>query len=159
MIGRTIGRFVVIEKLGEGGMATVWKARDSLLDRCVALKAIIPALSEDPDVRRRFHHEAEVATRLDHPGIAPVYESGSEDGVTYLVMAFIDGETLDARLSRGLMPLPAALDMIRSAARALGYAHDQGAVHRAACDGAARGFTSDMRSSTPKQVSRSAVAR
>ncbi len=130
MIGRTIGRFVVIEKLGEGGMATVWKARDSLLDRSVALKVIIPALSEDPDVRRRFHHEAEVATRLDHPGIASVYGSGSEDGVTYLAMACIDGETLDARLARGLMPLTAAIDMIRAAADALGFAHDQGVVHR-----------------------------
>ena len=130
MIGRTIGRFVVIDKLGEGGMATVWKARDSLLDRCVALKVITPALSEDPDVRRRFHHEAEVASRLDHPGIASVYQSGTEDGVTYLAMACIDGETLDARLARGLLPISAALDMIRSAADALGFAHDQGVVHR-----------------------------
>jgi len=130
MIGRTIGRFVVLEKLGEGGMATVWKARDVLLDRVVALKVITPALAEDPDVRRRFHHEAGLASRLDHPGIASVYASGTEDGVTYLAMACIDGETLDARLARGRLPIALARDIARAAANALGFAHDQGVIHR-----------------------------
>jgi len=130
MIGRTVGRFVVLEKLGEGGMATVWKARDTLLDRVVALKVITPVLAEDPNVRRRFHHEAELAARLDHPGIASVYASGTEDDVTFLAMACIDGETLDARLSRGRLPIEAAVEVVCAAANALAHAHAQDIVHR-----------------------------
>lgn len=130
MVGQRIGRFRVLEKIGEGGMATVWKAHDELLDRIVALKVLAGSLTDTPDARRRFRHEAEVASRLDHSAIAPVYASGVDGDVAYLTMAFIDGETLSERLACRLPPIHETVEIVRVAATALGYAHGLGIVHR-----------------------------
>ena len=130
MIGRRIGRFVIAAPLGRGGMASVWRARDELLGREVALKVLSESLATHEDARRRFRHEAHVAARLDHPGVAAVYESGEADGFTFIAMSLIDGETVSERLERSLLPVAEALRIASVTAAALGYAHGTGVVHR-----------------------------
>lgn len=130
MIGRRIGRFRVLAKLGEGGMATVWKAHDELLDRTVAVKVLAESLADSPEAKKRFRHEAEVAARLTHPGIAEIIASGDADGVTYLAMSYIDGETLSQRIAARLLPIREAVEIVAVAGTAIAHAHGQGVVHR-----------------------------
>jgi len=131
VIGRRLGRYLVTDAIGRGGMASVWRARDELLGRDVALKVLAESLRAEPEARRRFRHEAEVAASLHHPSVAPVFGSGEEpDGTTWLAMELIEGETLAERLSRSLLPVPEAVRIVALAARALGHAHAHGVVHR-----------------------------
>lgn len=130
MVGRRLGRFTIRALLGQGGMASVWRARDELSGRDVAVKVLAEALATSPDACRRFRREAEIAALLDHPSIAPVYDTGEQDGCVYLAMAMIDGKTLAERLTQGLPPLASALRTLALAAEALGYAHGRGVLHR-----------------------------
>ena len=130
MIGRPFGRFRITGKLGQGGMATVWKAEDGLLGRPVALKLLSETLMGSPDARRRFLHEAETARLLDHPGIAAVHDAGETDGVAWLAMEYVEGETLSERITQRLMPLEEAVRIVCEAAAALSHAHARGVVHR-----------------------------
>ena len=130
MIGGRVGRYRILAPLGEGGMATVWRARDELLGHEVALKILADALANSTEARRRFRHEGDVGASLDHPGVAAVYESGESDGVTFIAMALVDGETIAERLQRSLIPVPEAQRIAIVAAAALGYAHTRGVVHR-----------------------------
>ncbi len=130
MIGRQLGRFTVTAPLGEGGMATVWRARDELLRRTVALKVLREHLAGLPEARRRFLHEARSASLLDHPGIVGVYDFGEAEGTAYIAFALVEGETLSARVARSLLPLPEAVRIVAEAAAALGHAHACGVVHR-----------------------------
>ncbi len=128
--GAQVGPYQILEQLGQGGMATVYKAYHPALDRYVALKALHPAFMEDPNFLERFRREARVVARLDHPNIVPVYDFSEHEGRPYLVMKFVEGETLKARLQRG----PLGLDEIGQIAEAVGaaltYAHEQGVLHR-----------------------------
>lgn len=130
MPGAQVGPYQILEQLGQGGMATVYKAYHPALDRYVALKALHPAFMEDPNFLERFRREARVVARLDHPNIVPVYDFSEHEGRPYLVMKFVEGETLKARLQRG----PLTLDEIGRIAEAVGaaltYAHEQGVLHR-----------------------------
>jgi serine/threonine protein kinase len=99
--GETIGPYVLLEQLGQGGMAAVFKAYHPALDRHVALKVLHPAFSHEPDFLARFRREAQVVARLEHSNIVPVYDFAEYEGRPYLGMKFIDGETLRARLGRG----------------------------------------------------------
>ena len=131
MRGR-VGRYDVIEKIGQGGMGVVYKAYDSQLDRLVAIKLLRPdgALNDD-ERRRRLLIEARAAAALDDPSIATVYEIGeTDDGDVFLAMAFYDGETLESRLARGPLPLDETLRIARETARGLGVAHARGITHR-----------------------------
>lgn len=130
MEARRVGRFRIDGPLGKGGMATVWRAEDELLGRTVALKLLADDLAESPSARRRFGHEAEIATMLDHPAIAPVYAHGEDDGVAWIAMRLVEGETLAARIARAPLPVDEALRMAADVADALGYAHALGVVHR-----------------------------
>ena len=130
MIGRRIDRFRILEQIGRGGMATVWKARDELLGRLVAIKVLDESLASTPRARRRFRREAEVAAQLEHPAIVPVYEAGAADDIAYLVMKLVDGETLAQRIARRLAPVDDALRVAEAAVDALGYAHARGVIHR-----------------------------
>lgn len=130
MAERRIGRFRIVAPLGKGGMASVWRAEDELLGRTVALKLLADDLAGSESARRRFRHEAEIATMLGHPAIAPVFGHGEDDGATWIAMALIDGETVSARLGRELPPPAEALRIALAAAEALGYAHARGVVHR-----------------------------
>jgi len=130
MIGQSIARYRIVEHLGDGGMASVWKAEDPLLGRMVALKLLAPALAASAEARRRFRREAELAQMLDHPAIARVLDSGEADQGPWIAMSLLTGETLAARMRRGLLPVPEIREVAAAVASALGYAHSRGILHR-----------------------------
>ena len=123
-------RYLIERELGRGGMAVVYLARDQKHERPVALKVLQPELCHSLQTQR-FLHEIKLSASLTHPHIVPVYDSGSRDGQLYYVMAYIDGESLRARLNREKrLQLEEALKVAREVADALDYAHAQGAIHR-----------------------------
>ncbi len=128
--GENVGSYRIVEKLGQGGMATVYKAYHPSLDRYVALKVLHPAFLEDPNFLARFQREARIVARLDHPHIVPIYDFAEHQGQPYLVMRFIEGETLKARLQRGRLDAEETLRVLEAVGSALTYAHRQGILHR-----------------------------
>ena len=128
--GETVGPYRVIEQLGQGGMATVYKAYHPALDRYVALKVLHPAFREDASFLMRFQREAKVIAKLEHPHIVPIYDYAEHLGQPYLVMKFIEGETLKARLARGPLAPDEALRILQAVGAALTHAHRQGILHR-----------------------------
>lgn len=128
--GENIGPYRIIEKLGQGGMATVYKAYHAALDRYVAVKVMHPAFKEDPGFAERFRREARIVAKLDHPHIVPVYDFSEHEGTPYLVMRYIEGKTLKARLQEGPLSNEEILHIIKLAAEALSYAHREGVLHR-----------------------------
>ena len=125
-----LGVFDIESFVGAGGMGEVYKARDTRLDRHVAIKVLSPDAATDPRGRARFAHEARAIARLSHPRICALHEMGHQDGVDFLVMEYLEGETLAARLRKGPMPLTQALRTAVEIAEALAAAHAQGIVHR-----------------------------
>ncbi len=99
MIGTTLSHFRITDKLGEGGMGEVWLAEDTRLGRNVALKILPPERGESEDRRRRFEDEARAASALNHPGIAHIYDVGEADGIHFIAMEHVDGESLDQRMA------------------------------------------------------------
>ena len=130
MIGRVISHYEILAKLGEGGMGVLYKARDSRLDRLVALKILRPDKVKDPERRRRFVLEARAASALNHPHIVTVYDIGETDGVHFIAMEHVEGTTLADRIGRRGLPLPDALRHAAQIADALAQAHAKGIVHR-----------------------------
>lgn len=131
MTGRIVSHYRLLEKLGEGGMGTVYKAEDTKLKRIVALKFLSQQSTQDEGAKRRFLREAQAAAALDHPNICTVYEVGeTDDGRLFLAMACYTGETLRERLSQGSLPLPDAVRIALEAAVGLTHAHAKGIVHR-----------------------------
>ena len=130
MIGTTLSHYKIIEKLGQGGMDEVYLAEDSRLDRKVALKILPEHLSEKAELRERFEREARAVSSLNHPHICTLYDIGEQDGIHYLVMEHLVGETLEARLAKGALPLEQTLEYAIQIADALDKAHRQGVVHR-----------------------------
>ncbi|HVN53617.1 MAG TPA: serine/threonine-protein kinase [Anaerolineaceae bacterium] len=128
--GETVGPYQILAQLGLGGMASVYKAYHVALDRTVAIKALHPAFLEDPNFYARFQREARVVARLEHPNIVPIYDFSEDEGRPYLVMKFIEGETLKARLERGPLPWEELLRVVDAVGSALCYAHRQGILHR-----------------------------
>ena len=131
MIGKTISHHRILEKLGEGGMGVVYKARDTHLDRFVALKILPPEKVADPDRKRRFVQEAKAASSLNHPHIVTVYDIDEADGVHFVAMEYVPGRTLDQLIPRHGMRLNEALKTSVQMADALAAAHAAGIVH---CD-------------------------
>ena len=129
-IGENVGPYRIIAQLGSGGMATVYKAYHAALDRYVAIKVMHAAFKEDPNFLARFQREARIVARLEHPHIVPVYDFNEHEGQPYLVMRFIEGDTLKARLQAGPMTIPQVTDILRPVCQALAYAHDQDVLHR-----------------------------
>ena len=133
MIGRTLSHYEILEKIGSGGMGDVYKARDVRLDRTVAVKVLPERFAESAERRERrerFHREARAISQLNHPHICTLYDVGSEDDVDYLVMEYIEGETLAERLKRGSLPLEKALEYGIQIADGLDNAHRARIVHR-----------------------------
>ena len=130
MIGNTLSHYKIIEKLGQGGMGEVYLAEDSRLDRKVALKILPQHLSDRAELRERFEREARAVSSLNHPHICTLYDIGEQDGIHYLVMEHLVGETLEARLAKGALPLEQTLEYAIQIADALDKAHRQGVVHR-----------------------------
>lgn len=128
--GENVGPYRVMSRLGQGGMATVYKAYHPALDRCVAIKVLHPAFMEDPNFLARFQREARVVAKLDHPNIVPIYDFADHAGQPYLVMKFIDGETLKARLPQTGLPSEKCVPLVEAVGSALAYAHDRGILHR-----------------------------
>jgi serine/threonine-protein kinase len=125
-----LGPYEVLGLIGAGGMGEVYRARDTRLDRTVAIKILPAELSADPDRRTRFEREARAVAALSHPHICTLYDIGTHDGTTYLVMEHLAGETLAQRLTRGPLPVAQALDLAAQIADALDAAHKHGIIHR-----------------------------
>ena len=128
--GENVGSYRVMEKLGRGGMATVYKAYHANLDRYVALKVLHPAFLEDPNFLARFQREARLVAKLEHPNIVPVYDFAEHDEQPYLVMKYIEGETLKAYLNRGRLSVEQIWNVVESVGAGLGHAHKEGILHR-----------------------------
>ena len=128
--GARLGPYEVTVLLGAGGMGEVYKATDTRLDRVVAIKVLPSQVAGDPHFRARFEREARTLGSLHHAHICPIHDVGSADGVDYLVMEYLDGETLADRLRSGRLPLAAALTIAIEIADALDTAHRAGVVHR-----------------------------
>ena len=129
-VGDNVGPYKIIEQLGQGGMATVFKAYHASLDRYVALKALHPAFGEDATFATRFQREARVVAKLEHPYIVPVYDYAQHEGRPYLVMKYIEGDTLKARLNKGPLTSDEIDKVVDSVGAALAHAHKQGILHR-----------------------------
>ena len=128
--GARLGPYEIVAALGAGGMGEVYKARDTRLDRVVAIKVLPDALRADPRFRERFDREARTISQLTHPHICTLHDVGDHEGCAFLVMEFLDGETLAARLGRGPIALADALHLATEIADALAAAHRAGIVHR-----------------------------
>ncbi len=128
--GCRLGPCEVLSLLGKGGMGEVYLARDTRLDRQVALKVLPAEVTQDPERLRRFVREAKAASALEHPNIATIYELGESAGVHYIVMEYVKGESLEARIRKGRLSLGEILDISTQVADALDEAHRQGITHR-----------------------------
>jgi eukaryotic-like serine/threonine-protein kinase len=129
-LGTKLGPYEIVAPLGAGGMGEVYRARDTRLNRTVAIKILPANISTDPVAKQRFEREAKTISRLNHPNICALYDVGSQDGVDYLVMECLEGETLAKRLENGALPLCEVLKIGREMAEALDKAHRNGMVHR-----------------------------
>jgi serine/threonine protein kinase len=129
LVGQTFDRYHILEQLGEGGMAVVYKAYDSHLDRAVAVKVILPGFEQSENFLKRFEREAQALARLVHPNIVRVLDYGHQQGLPYLVMEYLPGGTLKQKTGRP-MPWQEAAHLLAPIARALAYAHQVGILHR-----------------------------
>jgi serine/threonine protein kinase len=128
--GNRLGPYEIVSPLGAGGMGEVYRARDTRLERTVAIKILPPQLSNDAVRKQRFEREAKTISSLNHPHICVLYDVGHQDGIDYLVMECVEGETLAKRLEKGALPLEQVLKIGAQIADALDKAHRSGVVHR-----------------------------
>jgi eukaryotic-like serine/threonine-protein kinase len=128
---RLAGRYELEEEIASGGMGTVWRARDEVLGRPVAVKVLHDHLARDPELLDRFRREAVAAARLTHPAVVRVFDTGIDNGICYIVMELFEGRTLEAALAeRGPLEPEEAARIVRHVLQGLGHAHEQGVVHR-----------------------------
>ena len=130
MLGKILVQYSIIEKLGEGGMGVVWKARDTHLDRFVALKTLSAEKLADPERKRRFVQEAKAASALNHPNIVHIYDIAEADGVPFIAMEYVAGKTLDQLIGRKGLRISETLKYAVQIADALAKAHSAGIIHR-----------------------------
>lgn len=127
-----IGRYEILDEIGQGAMGTVYRARDPLIERTVAIKTVPIAQlqQEGADAESRFLREAQSAGRLSHPNIVTIYDVGEADGLAYIAMEYLHGRTLRDLMDKGPMPLDLALDTAMQMAEAMAFAHEHGVIHR-----------------------------
>src|SRR6202050_2545414 len=125
-----LGPYEILSSIGAGGMGEVYRARDTRLDRIVAIKVLPEHLSSNPQSRERFDREAKAISSLSHPHICPLYDVGHQDGTDYLVMEYLEGETLADRLAKGALPTEQVLKIGIEICEGLERAHRTGVVHR-----------------------------
>jgi len=130
MIGKKLAHYEITALLGKGGMGEVYRARDTLLGRDVAIKALPVEFSADPERLARFDREARLLASLSHPNIAGIHGLETIAGAPYLALELVEGETLAARLARGPLPLDEAIDITGQIAAGVEAAHESGAIHR-----------------------------
>src|SRR5882672_5096691 len=128
--GTKLGPYEIESPLGAGGMGEVYRARDTRLDRTVAIKILPSHLADDAQAKQRFEREAKAISSLNHPHICTLHDVGSQNGISYLVMEHVQGESLDTRLKKGPLPLKQALECAVQICDALEKAHRAGIVHR-----------------------------
>src|SRR5664279_3907693 len=128
--GSRLCPYEIVSPIGAGGMGEVYKARDTRLERDVAVKILRPSESTSEEMKQRFEREAKAISQLSHPNICALYDVGSHEGTEYLVMEYLEGETLASRLAKGPMELGQLLPAGIQIADALDRAHRQGIVHR-----------------------------
>ena len=128
--GTQLGPYEILSPIGAGGMGEVYKARDIRLDRTVAIKVLPEHVASDPDLKQRFEREAKTISSLNHPHICMVHDIGSQDGVDFLVMEYLEGETLMDRVARGPMPVSEAIPLALTLVATLEVLHQQHVVHR-----------------------------
>src|SRR6478672_6808134 len=128
--GTKLGRYEIRSKLGEGGMGEVYLARDTQLDRDIALKTLTPDVARDQQRLHRFLQEARAASALSHPNVAHIYEIGEADGAHFIAMEYVEGESLDKKIAGRPLHLPEQIDYAIQIADALDEAHGRGIIHR-----------------------------
>src|ERR1700756_5566255 len=129
-VGDKLGHYQILAPLGAGGMGEVYRARDTQLERDVAIKVLPRALANDPERLARFDREAKILAAINHPNIAVIYGLIESEGQRALAMELVQGETLEDRMKRGALPLDQLLPIARQIAEALEAAHERGIVHR-----------------------------
>src|SRR5712672_3077257 len=130
LLGKRLGPFEILSSIGAGGMGEVYRARDTRLDRIVAIKVLPTHLADRSELRERFEREARTIASLNHPHICTLFDIGQQDGIDYLVMECLEGETLAQRLQKGPLPLEQVLQYAIEIADALDKAHRKGVTHR-----------------------------
>ncbi len=130
LVNKSLGQFRIVERIGSGGMATVFKAYQPTLDRYVAIKVLPAYHARDPIFMKRFVQEARSVAKLAHPNIVQIYDFGDQEGITYIVMEYVDGGTLKDRLKQQALSASEAVDFIIQAAEGLNCAHSNGIIHR-----------------------------
>ena len=130
LIGKTLGHYRILEVVGQGGMATVYKAEDLREEKIAAVKVMLPYLSRDEGLKKRFRQEAKMLSRLKHPNIVPILDYGEEDGHLYYVLPFMPSGSLADRLTKGPIAIEETAQIIAQSAAALQHAHDKSVVHR-----------------------------
>src|SRR5207248_2387859 len=128
--GTTLGPYEILSSAGAGGMGEVYRCRDTRLERTVAIKVLSPRLNSNLELKQRFEREARAISQLQHPHICVLYDVGSQNGTSYLVMEFLEGETLAQKLRKGPLPLAQLLNIAIEVANALDKAHQSGIIHR-----------------------------
>src|SRR5216683_2543190 len=129
-VGTKLGPYEIVSPLGSGGMGEVYCARDTRLERNVAVKVLAPTIGSDPSLRQRLEREAKAISKLSHPHICTLHDIGHQDGMDFLVMEYLEGETLEQRLIRGPLPPEQTLRYAAQIADALAKAHKLGITHR-----------------------------
>ena len=130
LIGKSLGQFEIIEEIGRGGMASVYRARQTNINRTVAIKVLPRTLLHDPSFYERFIREVDLVAHLEHPHVLPIYDYGEVDGVPYIAMRYLAGGSMAQWLRRGLPPLDKLAKPFGQIASALDYAHQEGVIHR-----------------------------
>lgn len=130
LIGKLLGQFEILDEIGRGGMATVYRARQKSVNRMVAIKVLPRSLLHDPSFYERFAREVDLISHLEHPHILPIYDYGESDGVPYIAMRFLAGGSMAQMLRRGVPSLASIERPFHQIAQALDYAHQQGVIHR-----------------------------
>lgn len=128
--GKKLGQYEIMEEIGRGGMATVYRGRQQSMNRVVAVKVLPRNLLHDPGFYERFEREVDVIAHLEHPHILPIYDYGQEDGIPYIIMRYLAGGSLEQRIRRGISSLEELEKPLRQIAQALDYAHREGVIHR-----------------------------
>ena len=130
LIGKTLGQFEILEAIGQGGMAMVYKARQPAMNRIVALKVLSTPMAVNPAFLARFKQEAQMIASLEHAHILPVYDMGEQEGWVFIAMRYMSHGTLTSRIAQGPIPLKDVSKWIEQIGSALDYAHQRGVIHR-----------------------------